>query len=87
MHRPLPHYLAPTSRILGETLVFCHFVAFSGEDFALDAQAEFIENTILQKRSKTTRHGQHDLRQIKLKRQLPGKAKWYTEEKVEEKIQ
>jgi hypothetical protein len=49
----------------------------SVEDLAPDAQAELTEDTILQKRSRTTR-GKHDLWQIGLKGQLPGKAKWYT---------
>jgi len=59
-----------------------HFV----EDLAPDAQAELTEDTILQKRSTTTRQGQQDLWQIGLKRQLPDEAKWYTREKVEEKF-
>jgi hypothetical protein len=58
----------------------------SVEDLAPDAQAELTEDTVLQKRSRTTRQGQHDLWQIGLKGQLPGKAKWYTREKVEEKF-
>ena len=33
----------------------------SMEDLAADAQAELIEHTILQKRSRTIRQGQHDL--------------------------
>eukprot|EP00253_Pinus_taeda_P014534 PITA_14534 len=57
----------------------------SMENLAPDAQAELTKDTILWKRSKTTRQGQHDLWQIGLKGQLPGKAKWYTKEKVEEK--
>jgi len=58
----------------------------SVEDLAPDAQAELTEDTILQKRSRITRQGQHNLWQIGLKGQLPGKAKWYTREKVEEKF-
>ena len=56
------------------------------EDLALDAQVELKKDTVLQKRSRTTRQGQHDLWNIGLKRQLLGKAKWYTREKVEEKF-
>ena len=56
------------------------------EDLALDAQVELTEDTILQKRSKTTRQGQQDLWQIGLKGQLPCKAKWYIKEEVEEKF-
>jgi hypothetical protein len=60
-------------------------VLSSIEDLAPDAQAELVEDTVLQKQSRTTRQGQHDLWQIGLKGQLLGKAKWYSMEKVEEK--
>jgi len=53
---------------------------------APNAQAEVAEDTVLPKKSKATRQGQHDLWQIGLKGQLPGKAKWYSREKVKEKI-
>jgi len=53
------------------------------EDFAPDAQAELAEYTVLQNKSRTTRQGQHYLWQIGLKGKLPGKAKWYSKEKVE----
>jgi hypothetical protein len=56
------------------------------EDLARDAQAKLAENTVLQKQSKTTRKGQHDLWQVGLKGQLLGKEKWYSEEKVKEKF-
>jgi len=58
----------------------------SVEDLAPDAQAYFPKDTAVQKRSRTTRKGQHDLFHIGLKGQLPRKAKWYTGEKVEEKF-
>lgn len=54
------------------------------EDLAPNSQAKLIEDAVLKKRNRTTRLWQHDLRQIGLKGQLPGKAKWYTREKVEE---
>jgi hypothetical protein len=38
----------------------------------------------LKKWSRTTRCGKHDLWKIGLKGELPGKAKWYSREKVEE---
>jgi hypothetical protein len=60
------------------------YVLPSIKDLAPDAQADLEEDTVLQKRSKTTRHVQHDLWQIRLKGQLPGNAKWYSKEKVEE---
>jgi hypothetical protein len=44
------------------------------------------EVIVLQKQSRNTRQGQHDLWQIGLKGQLPGKEKWYSREKVEEKF-
>jgi hypothetical protein len=47
---------------------------------------ELAEDTILQKKSRTTKQGQHELWQIGMKVQLPGKAKWYSREKVEEKF-
>jgi hypothetical protein len=56
------------------------------EDLAPDAEVELENDTILQKQSRATRHGQHDLWKIGLKGQLPGKLKWYSREKVEEKI-
>jgi hypothetical protein len=56
------------------------------EDLALDAQEELVEDTILQKQSRTTRHGKHDLWQVGLKGQLPGKEKSYSREKVKEKF-
>jgi hypothetical protein len=56
------------------------------EDLAPYAQVELVEDTILQRKSRTTRQGQHDLWQIGLKGQLPGKEKWYSKEKVEEKF-
>jgi len=56
----------------------------SVEDLTPDTQVELTEDTVLQKRSKTTRHGKHDLWQIGLKGQFLGKAKWYTREKVQE---
>jgi hypothetical protein len=39
----------------------------STEDLASDAQVELAEDTILQKRSKTTKQGQHDLWQVGMK--------------------
>jgi hypothetical protein len=56
------------------------------EDLAPNAQAELEEDTVLQKRSRTTRQGQHELWKIGLNGQLLGKAKWYSNEKVEEKF-
>jgi hypothetical protein len=41
---------------------------------------------VLQKQSRTIRHGQHDLLQIGLKGQLPRKEKWYSRKKVEKNI-
>lgn len=58
----------------------------SMEDLALNTQAELTKDTVLEKRSKTTRQGKQDLWQIGLKGQLPGKAKWYTTDKVEENL-
>jgi len=49
------------------------------EDLAPNAHAELVEDTVLQKRSRTTRQGQHDLWQTGLKGQLPGKTKWYSD--------
>eukprot|EP00253_Pinus_taeda_P023991 PITA_23991 len=59
-------------------------VLHSVGNLAPDAKAKLIEDTVLQKRSRTKRQGKQDLWQIGLKGQLPGKAKWYTREKVEE---
>lgn len=56
------------------------------EDLEPNSQGELTEDTILQKRHRTTRHGQHDILQFGFKGQLPDKAKWYTREKVEEKF-
>jgi hypothetical protein len=56
------------------------------EDLEPDAQEELEEDTVLEKKSRTTRQGQCDLWQIRLKGQLPCKEKWYSREKVEEKI-
>jgi hypothetical protein len=56
------------------------------EDLAPNAHADLVEDTVLQKRSKTTRQGQHDLWQIGLKGQLSRKTKWYSKEQVEEKF-
>ena len=64
----------------------CIYSIVNVEDLALDAQEELIEDIVLQKRSKTTRQGQHDLWKIGLKGQSIGKAKWYTRDKVEEKF-
>jgi hypothetical protein len=50
------------------------------EDLTPDAQEELVEDTVLQKKSRTKRQGQHDLFQIELKGQLPRKAKWYSRE-------
>jgi hypothetical protein len=47
------------------------------ENLAPNAHAKLVEDTVLQKRSRTTRHGQHDLWQTGLKGQPPGKTKWY----------
>ena len=58
----------------------------SMEDLALDPHANFTEDTIFQKRSRTTRNGQHNLCKNVLKGQLQGKVKWYTREKVERQI-
>ena len=58
----------------------------SAEDLPPDALAKFKKDTILQKRSRTIRQRKHDLWQIGLKGQLPGKARWYTREMVEEKF-
>jgi hypothetical protein len=44
------------------------------------------KDTVFKKKSKTARHGKHDLWEIRLKGQLLGKAKWYSREKVEEKF-
>jgi hypothetical protein len=56
------------------------------EELAPEAQAELVEDTILYKNSKTTKHGRHDLWKIGLKGQLLGKEKWYSKEKVEETV-
>jgi len=56
------------------------------EDFSPNSQEELTEDMVLHKRSKTKIQGQQDLWHIWLKEQLLGKAKWYTREKVEEKI-
>ena len=49
------------------------------EDLAPNAHAELVEDTVLQKRSRTTRQGQQGLWQTGLKGQLPGKTKWYSD--------
>jgi hypothetical protein len=56
------------------------------EDLALDAQTELGKDTLLEKWSRTTRQGKHELWNIGLKGQLLGKAKWYSREKVQEKF-
>jgi hypothetical protein len=54
------------------------------EDLEPYAQVELEKYTILQKWSRTTRHGKHGIWQIGLKGQLPCKEKWYSREMVEE---
>jgi hypothetical protein len=45
-----------------------------------------VEDIIFQKKFRTTIHGQDKLWKYGLKGQLPGKEKWYSREKVEEKF-
>lgn len=59
-------------------------VLLSIEDLPPYAQEKLIENTIFQKRSRTTRQRKHDLWKIGLKGQLPRQDKQYSREKVEE---
>ena len=53
------------------------------EELALEAQVEFIEDTILQKKSRTIKGGNHGRQQVGLKGKHLGKAKWYSREKVD----
>ena len=59
-------------------------VLHSIKDLALDDLEKLVEDMVLQNSSRNTIHGKHDLWEIGLKGKHPGKAKWYSKEKVEE---
>jgi hypothetical protein len=55
------------------------------ENLAPYVQVDLVEE-IFAEASITRRQGQHDFWYIGLKGQLPGKTKWYSREKIEEKF-
>jgi hypothetical protein len=57
-------------------------VLTSIEELTSYAQEKLEMDTVLHKRSRTKRHGQHDIWNIGLKGELPGKVRWYSTDKV-----